>query len=44
MKAHRTILVQVLINLISNAIKFVNADVQPQVRIWAEERVGEEGG
>ena len=43
-KAHRTILVQVLINLISNAIKFVTADVQPQVRIWAEERVGEEGG
>ena len=43
-KAHRTILVQVLINLISNAIKFVAADVQPQVRIWAEERVGEEGG
>ncbi|PLZ95695.1 PAS domain S-box protein [Fischerella thermalis CCMEE 5268] len=42
-KAHRTILVQVLINLISNAIKFVTAGVQPQVRIRAEERVGEEG-
>ncbi len=38
-KAHRSILVQVLINLISNALKFVAADVKPQVRIWAEERV-----
>nr|WP_315790779.1 PAS domain-containing protein [Fischerella sp. JS2] len=42
-KAHRTILVQVLINLISNAIKFVAADIQPQVRIWAKERVEGEG-
>jgi len=43
-KAHRSILVQVLINLINNAIKFVAADVQPQVRIWAEERVRGQGG
>ncbi|MFB2768005.1 ATP-binding protein [Pelatocladus sp. BLCC-F211] len=43
-KAHRSILVQVLINLISNALKFVASDVKPQVRIWAEERVGGVGG
>ena len=36
--AHHRILVQVLINLISNAIKFVKPDVQPQVRVWAEVR------
>ncbi|MBW4430705.1 MAG: PAS domain S-box protein [Pelatocladus maniniholoensis HA4357-MV3] len=38
-KAHYSILVQVLINLISNALKFVASDVKPQVRIWAEEGV-----
>ncbi|KOP24715.1 hypothetical protein AMR41_19005 [Hapalosiphon sp. MRB220] len=43
-KAHRSILIQVLINLISNALKFVAADVKPQVRIWAEERVRRQGG
>ncbi len=43
-KAHRSILVQVLINLIGNALKFVTTDVKPQVRIWAEERVGGVGG
>ncbi len=43
-KAHRSILVQVLINLIGNALKFVAADVKPQVRIWAEERVRGDGG
>ncbi|MCP6760527.1 MAG: ATP-binding protein [Fischerella sp. CENA71] len=43
-KAHRSILVQVLINLIGNALKFVASDVKPQVRIWAEERVGGQGG
>ncbi|WP_026735222.1 sensor histidine kinase [Fischerella sp. PCC 9605] len=36
-KAHRNILTQVLINLVTNAIKFVAADVQPKVLIWAEE-------
>ncbi|HEY9780137.1 MAG TPA: CHASE3 domain-containing protein [Leptolyngbyaceae cyanobacterium] len=35
--AHRTILVQIVTNLIANAIKFVNPGVQPQVRVWAEE-------
>ena len=39
--AHRTTLFQVVANLLSNAIKFVAPDVQPQVRIWVEER--EEG-
>jgi len=39
--AHRTTLFQVVANLLSNAIKFVAPDVQPQVRIWTEER--EEG-
>jgi signal transduction histidine kinase len=36
--AQYRILVQVLTNLLSNAIKFVKPDVQPQVRVWAEER------
>lgn len=41
---HRATLIQVVTNLITNAIKFVPPDVQPQVRIWVEERgVGEEG-
>lgn len=35
--AHRTILVQIVTNLIANAIKFVSSGVQPQVRVWAEE-------
>ena len=35
--AHRTTLVQVVTNLLANAIKFVKPDVQPQVRVWAEE-------
>ncbi len=33
---HRT-LVQIVSNLLANAIKFVAPDVQPQVRVWAEE-------
>ena len=36
--AHRTTLVQVITNLLTNAIKFVAPGVQPQVRIWAEKR------
>jgi PAS domain S-box-containing protein len=41
---HRATLIQVVTNLITNAIKFMPPDVQPQVRIWAEERgVGEQG-
>ena len=39
--AHRTILVQIVTNLIANAIKFVNPGVQPQVRVWAEEIEGQ---
>jgi PAS domain S-box-containing protein len=35
--AHRTTLVQVLVNLIGNAIKFVTSDIPPVVEIWAEE-------
>ncbi len=34
--AHRVTLVQVIANLLANAIKFV-ADASPQVQIWAEE-------
>ncbi|GAB1539464.1 ATP-binding protein [Scytonema sp. NUACC21] len=33
---NRTVLIQVLTNLLSNATKFVTPGVQPQVRIWAE--------
>lgn len=36
--AHRTTLIQVLINLLMNAIKFVAPGVQPEIEIWAEER------
>jgi len=32
-----TTLVQVAINILRNAVKFVAAGVQPQVRVWAEE-------
>lgn len=35
--AHRTTLVQVLTNLLGNALKFVEPDVQPQVRVWVQE-------
>lgn len=45
--AHRTTLVQVLTNLLGNALKFVEPAVQPQVRVWAEEMLrggqGEQG-
>lgn len=34
---HRVTLVQVVTNLIANAIKFVPSGVQPQVRVWAQE-------
>ena len=41
---HRATLIQVVTNLITNAIKFVPPDVQPQLRIWVEERgTGEQG-
>lgn len=35
--AHRRTLVQVLTNLLTNAVKFVKPEVQPQVRVWVEE-------
>jgi signal transduction histidine kinase/CHASE3 domain sensor protein len=34
--AQYRILVQVLTNLLSNAFKFVEPDVQPQIRVWAQ--------
>jgi len=34
---HQPILVQVLSNLLSNALKFVAPDRSPRVRVWAEE-------
>jgi signal transduction histidine kinase len=40
--AHRPILVQIVTNLLSNAIEFVGSDVQPRVRVWSEERRAED--
>ncbi|MBI2951604.1 response regulator [bacterium] len=37
---HRATLVQVVMNLLANAVKFVNPDTPPCVRIWAEDRDG----
>ena len=36
MLGNRTILIQIVSNLISNAIKFVASEQTPQVRIWSE--------
>ncbi|GAB1540375.1 hypothetical protein NUACC21_30440 [Scytonema sp. NUACC21] len=36
--AHRGILLQIVVNLISNAAKFVADDVKPQIRIWGENK------
>ena len=33
---HRVTLVQVMVNLLMNALKFVTAGVQPQIKIWTE--------
>ncbi len=41
---NRIILSQVVTNLVTNAIKFVAPEMQPQVRMWAEERLEETGG
>lgn len=41
---NRVTLLQVVKNLLTNAIKFVSTDVQPQVRVWAEERGSRESG
>lgn len=35
---NRTILIQVLTNLLTNAIKFVSPEVKPQIRVWSEQR------
>ncbi len=36
--AHATTLVQVVTNLLTNAVKFVASGVRPHVRVWAEKR------
>ncbi len=41
--AHHTTLVQLVTNLLANAIKFVSPGVVPEVRIWAEEAEGDKG-
>lgn len=38
--AHHSTLVQVVANLVSNAVKFVPAGATPQVQVWATERDG----
>jgi len=35
---HYATLIQVVGNLLTNAVKFVRPEIQPQVRVWAEER------
>jgi signal transduction histidine kinase len=35
---HRATLMQVVSNLMANAIKFIPEKVQPQIQVWAEER------
>lgn len=37
-EGHETTLVQVVTNLVDNALKFVAPGTRPQVRLWAEER------
>ncbi len=37
-----TTLLSAIVNVLANAVKFVAPDVQPQVRVWAEE-IGEQG-
>jgi signal transduction histidine kinase len=37
---HRPVLVQVIVNLLSNAAKFVPSGCRPEIRIWAERRGG----
>ncbi|MBD2448680.1 PAS domain S-box protein [Nostoc sp. FACHB-152] len=34
----RTILTQAIINILTNALKYVSAGVEPQIQIWAEKR------
>ena len=37
-KGQKSILIQAVLNLLTNAIKFVPTDTQPEIRIWAESR------
>ncbi|MFN4178736.1 MAG: sensor histidine kinase, partial [Armatimonadota bacterium] len=37
---HHTLLVQILVNLLTNAVKFTPYDRRPRVQIWAEEQSG----
>ncbi|MSS72009.1 MAG: PAS domain-containing sensor histidine kinase [Candidatus Latescibacteria bacterium] len=39
-KGHAATLVQIVANLMANAIKFVAPEVTPQVKIWAQEQKG----
>jgi signal transduction histidine kinase len=39
-RAHPATLVQIIANLLANAIKFVDTNSRPRVRVWAEESVG----
>jgi signal transduction histidine kinase len=36
--ASKTLLIQVLLNLLGNALKFVPKDRKPEVRLWTEEK------
>jgi signal transduction histidine kinase len=40
MCGHHSTLVQVVANLVSNAVKFVAPDVTPEVRLWTEQQDG----
>jgi PAS domain S-box-containing protein len=40
-RAHRGTLTQVLLNLLANAVKFVEPGVTPKVRLWVEDRGNE---
>jgi PAS domain S-box-containing protein len=35
---HRPTMQQIVVNLLTNAVKFVDDDVRPRVRVWCEER------
>ena len=37
-KGQQSILIQAILNLLTNAIKFIPTGVRPKVRIWAESR------
>ncbi len=39
-RAHAATLSQVLANLLSNGLKFIDPEVQPRIRFWAEEKGG----